>query len=398
MTKTGIQLGGQSLRVLGTAAVLYAFSIILIDISPFFIGIYVDHLNLTLAQAGFVQTIDQAGGIAGAVVGFFLMPRIAWRNLIIGASILATLANILTALVDSFGLLLIVRFMSGFGVVLITTVTACILARAVVPDRAFGIGLALGMALSAIAIWLLEILRVQFGYAASLASGAIWLGAGIFIAFLLPRTLGGPTVALGELGDKAHRQGSDSVGRAALIALGLFGISVNVLYGYVERIGIDNGLDQSGVANALALGFIFSAFGSLIPSIFGAMGGRLKWILFTTLVFVASLYGLYTANTVALYTVAFGVYASVWNMGLAYYMSLTAENDPKHRYTRAMYIINVAAQSIGPAIAAAILTGAPLSTIFLIAPMPALLAVALLFYFAWRTKKNLIVKPLMPLH
>ena len=63
------------------ACMLYALSIILINISPFFIGLYVDTLQISLSQAGFVQTIDQAGGVLGAVLGFFLMPRLSWRTL-----------------------------------------------------------------------------------------------------------------------------------------------------------------------------------------------------------------------------------------------------------------------------------------------------------------------------
>lgn len=379
-------MGNSPLFTLGVAALLYAFSIVLIDIAPFFIGMYVDYLGLSLSQAGFVQTVDQAGGVLGAIAGFFLMPRASWRNLVIVASIIATAANVATAMVDGYTTLLVVRFVSGFGVVLITTVTACILARSLMPDRAFGLGLALGMALSAVAIWLLDGLRLEYGHSVALGSGAIWLGAGLLLALLLPGTLGGSVDSPDSANLDAPDTGSQALGRSALIALGLFGISVNVVYGYVERIGIANGLEISGVASALALGYVFSAFGSLIPTIFGAIGGRMKWVALTTLVFVASLYGLYSANTVALYTVAFAVYASVWNMGLAYYMSMTAENDPEQKYTRAMYIVNVAAQSAGPAIAAAVLTESPLSVIFLIAPVPALLAAGLVIFANARTR------------
>jgi MFS family permease len=398
MTRVQRNLGETPRITLAIAALLYAFSIVLIDIAPFFIGIYVDYLNLSLSQAGFVQTVDQAGGVLGAITGFFLMPRIIWRNIIIVASVVATAANVVTAMADSYAMLLAVRFVSGFGVVLVTTVSACILARSLMPDRVFGIGLAVAMILSAVAVWLLDWLRVDYGYAVSLGSGAIWLGAGLVLSFLLPRSIGGPRDNADAVG--AEAEGMDSLaldrsaldrsamGRSALIALGLFGISVNVVYGYVERIGIANGLDQSGIASALALGYIFSALGSLVPTIFGAMGGRLKWIALTTIIFIATLYGLYAANTVALYTLAFAVYASVWNMGLTYYMSLIAENDPQHKYTRAMYIVNVAAQSVGPAIAASLLTGAPLTIIFVIAPVPALIAAVLIFTVARRTRNT----------
>ena len=55
--KVNRTLGSSPTLTLTLAALLYAFSIVLIDIAPFFIGIYVDFHGLSLPQAGFVQTI-----------------------------------------------------------------------------------------------------------------------------------------------------------------------------------------------------------------------------------------------------------------------------------------------------------------------------------------------------
>ncbi len=364
-------------RTLAIACILYAFSLILIDIAPFFIGLYVDHLGLTLSQAGLVQSVDQAGGVLGAVAGFFLMPRARWRTVIVAASIVATAGNALTAAADGFFVLCAIRFVAGFGVVLITTVTACALAQAVVPVRAYGAGLALGMMLSAAAIWLLEALRSHFGDAAALGSGALWLGLGAILALMLPRSLNGPSEPVMPEEAPLMKGGARNAGRIALIGLLLFAVSVNVIYAFIERIGLSNGLDQGAVANAMALGYIFSAGGSLIPTLFGESGRHLRWIAITTIVFFASLLGIYGANSTVLFTIAFAVYSSAWCMGLAFYMSLTAENDPGHRYTRMIYIVNVAAQSVGPAIGTLVLARATLTSVFLVAPLPALMAALL---------------------
>lgn len=361
-------------RTLAIACLLYAFSLILIDIAPFFIGLYVDHLGLTLSQAGLVQTVDQAGGVLGAVAGFFLMPRANWRTVIVAASIVAAVGNAFTAAADGFFVLCAIRFVVGFGVVLVTTVTACVLAQAVVPVRAYGAGLALGMTLSAVAIWLLEGLRSHFGDAAALGSGALWLGLGAVLALLLPRSLNGPSEPVLPEEVPRMKGGGRNAGRIALVGLLLFGVSVNVIYAFIERIGLSNGLDQRAVANAMAFGYIFSAGGSLIPTLFGESGRHLRWIAITTMVFLASLLGIYGAHSTLLFTIAFAIYASAWCMGLAFYMSMTAENDPGHRYTRMIYIVNVAAQSVGPAIGTLVLTRASLSAVFLVTPLPALVA------------------------
>lgn len=387
-------LGAHPRITLGAAICVYALSLILIDITPFLVGMYVDRLGIGLSEAGFVQTIDQAGGVIGAIAGFVLMPRFTWRRLILVAVAIATLANVATGIVDNYAALSAARFFSGFGVVLVTTISACTLARAASPDRAFGLGLALGMFLSAAAIWLLDPLRSNYGQGAAMGSGAIWLVAAGLAAFALPATLGGVDQS-GASESPVTDRGQAAAARATLFALFLFGISVNVVAGFIERVGLSNGLNARGVANALALGFIFSTGGSLIPTIFGVAGGRLRWIAATTLVFVASLAALYYARSVPLYMVAFAVYASTWNMGLAYYMSMTADNDPAGHHTRIMYIVNVAAQSIGPAIGALVLTGAPMASLFMIAPLPSIVAAWLVFTASSRSRARSAPVPLV---
>lgn len=383
------KLGARPMRTLALACVLFALSIILINISPFFVGLYVDTLHISLSEAGFVQTIDQAGGVVGAVLGFFLMPRLSWRALTFCAALVATIANAATALADSYVLLCLIRFVAGFGVVLLTTVSACVLARAAVPDRAFGAGLTLGMLLSAVAIWVLDAIRAEFGYSASLASGALWLVVAAGLALLLPRDLRGRADEVRTSGTDFDRPHVVLLGKVGLVALLLFSISANVGFSFTERVGLDNGLEPSAIASAFAIGCIFSVAGCLLPTIFGAVGGRIKWLIITTVFFIVALWLFYTATTVILYIAAFSIYLSVFNMGLAYYMSVVAENDPEERYTRAIYIVNVAAQSVGPAIGALILVGYPIAVVFLVAPIPAVGALVLVSYYTTRRPRNM---------
>jgi predicted MFS family arabinose efflux permease len=382
-------LGVRPVMTLAIACVLYALSIMLINIAPCFVGLYVDTLHVSLSEAGFVQTIDHAGGISGSVLGFFLMPRMSWRTLTFCAALAATIANAATAFADSYVLLCLIRFVAGFAVVLLTTVSACTLARARVPDRAFGAGLMLGMLLSAVAIWVLDIIRSDFGYSASLASGALWLCIAAGLALLLPRDLRGKTEKVGTLVAEPDQANIRMLGKVGLVALLLFSISANVGFSFTERVGLDNGLAPSAIASAFAIGCIFSLAGCLLPTIFGAAGGRIKWLVITTAFFVVALWLFYVATNITLYIVAFSIYLSVFNMGLAYYMSVVAENDPEEHYTRAIYIVNVTAQSLGPAIGALILIGYPIAIVFLIAPIPAIGALILVAVYTSRQPRAL---------
>lgn len=383
------KLGKHPMKTLTIACILYALSIILINISPFFIGLYVDVLHISLSQAGFVQTIDQAGGILGAVLGFFLMPRLSWRMLSFLAALIATIANGATALADSYFLLCLIRFIAGFGVVLLTTVSACVLARAEVPDRAFGAGLTLSMLLSALAIWALDAIRANYGYSVSLASGALWLAVATGLALLLPRDLTGSADAVRAPNTEVGQPEKLMLGKIGLAGLLLFAISANVGFGFTERIGLDNGLDPSTIASSFAIACIFSLAGCALPAMFGASGGRIKWLSATTLFLIIALWLFYIATTVALYVTAFAIFISVFSLGLTYYMSVVAENDPDEHYTRAIYIVNVVAQSIGPAIGSLILIGYPVSVVFLLAPIPAIAALILVSYYSLLQRRSL---------
>ena len=377
-------LGAHPRSTLAIACILYALSLILIDVAPFFVGMYVDSLHISLSQAGFVQTIDQAGGVAGAVLGFILMPRAPWRSLIFGASLVATVTNALTGMADSYLLLCLIRFASGLSVVLLTTVCACIMARATVPDRAFSAGMAISLLLSAVAIWLLDALRSDIGHGAALSSGALWLCAAVVLSLLLPADLRGGTGDLGSSDGEGTRLSTIAFGKIALVGLLMFAVGANVVSGFTERVGLANGLTSAEVANAAAFSYILSIVAVLIPTIVGVAGGRLKWIALTTLLFFGAIWALYDSTTVFSYTIAFAAYLSAWGLGLTYYMSLVADNDPDEKFTRMIYIMNVAAQAIGPAISAMLVAKGSLSIVLLVAPFPAAAAFAMIAIFAAR--------------
>lgn len=192
------------------------------------------------------------------MLGFILMPRVDWRSMMFWSALCATLANALTGFAGGYLALCLLRFVAGFSVVLLTTVSACILARAAVPDRAFGAGMALSMVLSAAAIWILDLLRTHVGYQASLSSGALWLGVGVFLTLLLPKGLRSGRRNADPAAGNERGSGTVAIGRAALVSLLLFAVGANVVSGFTERVGLENGLASSDVARASATSYVIA--------------------------------------------------------------------------------------------------------------------------------------------
>lgn len=374
---------------LGASTLIYALSVILISVSPIMAGLYADVLKLSNSEVGWILSIEQAGGVGGAVFAFWATPRVRWKALVIGASLVALLANALTGFMTDFVSLAVTRLWSGLACNTITLVASCMLARASQPDRAFGAGLFSACVITGLWIWLLHVSRETLGYQATIGLGALLFVASMLLALVLPRTLGGPGDAGPGLdtqtavGETTHV----AAARAGLAGLVLFGISLTIVWGFLERLGLANGLSNDEVSWAFGIGLLGSGLGALAPMLIGDAGNRVRMLSITTLLLFASLGFTWWARGVVMFTVAVSLLAGAWNMGLAYYMAHTSTNDASGRYTRAIYIAIAVSQSIGPALAALILGHARLGSVLVASPLPAFLALALVVVVGRRKKR-----------
>lgn len=360
------------------SALIYALSIVLISVSPLMAGFYADQLKLSMSEVGWVLSIEQAGCVLGALLAFWATPRMQWKALIIFASIIAILANALTGLMTEFTSLAVMRFVSGTASNMITLVASCLLARATQPDRAFGSGLLVSCVINGLWVWLLNTARQEFGYKTTIGSAALLFTASMLLAFVLPRSFGGPrdTWRLDPQSDSRPTM-SAWPARAGLVGLVLFGISLTIVWGFLERLGSANGLSGNEVAWALGLGLLGSGLGALAPALLGDAGNRSRMLSITTLILFVALGLTWLSHGVVLFTVSVSLLAGAWNMGLAYYMAQTSTNDASGHYTRAIYIAIAASQSIGPGLAALLLGHFSLISVLVVSPIPAAIALAL---------------------
>ena len=357
---------------------IYSLSLVLLSVSPIMAGLYTNHLNLNVSQAGWLLSIEEAGAVLGALLAFWLTSRVQWKTLLGMASLVAMAANVATGFVTEFALLAVMRFISGIACNSITLVAACLLARATNPDRAFGLGLLASCIVNALWIWLLNTVRQTLGYEVTIGAGALLFFTSLLLSFSLPGDLGGTKDTWRFIIAKtSHVTFSPWPARVGLAGLVLFGISLTMVWVFLERLGSANDLTTSEISLALGLGLLGSGLGALAPTLLGDAGNRVRMLLITTLVLFAALALTWHAHNVVMFTASVSLLAGAWNMGLAYYMAETTVNDTDGRYTRAMYIAIAASQSLGPALAAILLTHIDLMNIVLVSPLPAAIALIL---------------------
>lgn len=373
---------------MGAVTLIYALSVVLLGVSPIMAGLYADELKLSISEIGWILSIEQAGSVVGALFAFWATPRVRWKSLLIGASVVALLANALTGFMTDFVSLATMRLISGFTSNTITLVASCLLARASQPDRAFGGGLLAACVITGLWVWLLNTSRSIWGYQVTIGSGALLFVASLLLTLALSRRLGGPGDAGPGLDAQTDVRGTANAtsALAGLAGLVLFGISLNIVWGFLERLGLAHGLSNDEVAWALGIGLLGSGLGALAPALIGDAGNRVRMLSITTLLLFASLGLTWWSSGVMMFTLAVSMLAGAWNMGLAYYMAQTSTNDVSGRFTRAIYIAIAASQSIGPGLAAVILDHASLTSVLVASPLPALLALALIIAVGWQGK------------
>lgn len=369
-------MSGERRRAIGVCIVIYGAACALLGVTPVLAGIFADHFHLSLSEVAWLLSAEQTGGFVGSLVGYWLTSRTPWRRLIVAASLITAGANLLSGSMGGYSTLMLCRFVSGFGMVLTTMVAACVIARSEQTVRAFGAGLFLSVLSNVIQIWLTESTKARLGYSASLAAGAPFYILCAVAAFALPRTLGAEPQARQLIG-ATPELGKNRLGATGVVGLVLFGISVNAVWGFVERIGRFNGLSSDAIAAGLELGTLGGLLGGLVPTILGSRVGVARMIAINTALYLAGYALLCCSFNSLTYSGAICLLMSTWTMGLVYYMALVSRNDPSGRQTRLMNAGTVFAQALGPLLSGMVLAWGTLSKIGYLAAGPAILALAL---------------------
>lgn len=360
-------------RIVVAAVFIAASALVLMGVQPILIGLYADHLHLTLSQNGWVIAAEQLGACTGAVIGYWLSTRVRWKASITGACAVAAVANILTALAVDIPALVIVRFTSGLATTLAYTVAIYCLGHARTPERAFGVVFVLQTVFMSIDAIMLPTVVKHLGYAVGIVSGSAWFVAAIMAAQWLPKDAA--PVAI-----RAPQQNAPdryyAVGVGALIGSFLLELSVFAVWGFLERVGRRNGISDELIGYAIAIGVLGGIPGGLLPAAVGARFGRLKMVGAATVLLILS----YAALVHELGWLSYSVWVTVlnlgWVLGIVYYMGLAVHNDPDGRFTRLLPFSQTFGTAVGPACSALATGKDQLWPIFLIASFAAVTGMA----------------------
>lgn len=322
-----------------------AIAILVVGIQPVFIGLMAERLGLSLPQQGTLIAVE----MCGSVIGTLLVPLFAARlgNRLACQSMAAALVlfNAAACLADALGPLLALRLLAGMASGALYAQAVFALGRMPGPDRSFGLLLLTQTLVFALMAAVVPQLAEHLGGGVALGVITGWFALAWWACGVLPRQLEvGEAVLSGPAAC-----GSAAVGIAALLGMLCLQFSIYAVWGFVDGLAGEQGLDAAQVGWAVSLGLLGGLPGAGLPSLLGRRVGRLPMILVGSLCVALSVVLLArgVAHAAGLAGVVFLMNFG-WVLALTYYMAAVVTHDPDGRLARLISVVQVSSAASAP--------------------------------------------------
>lgn len=242
------------------------------SLSPLMVGALVNTLGYTKGAAGYIVSAEFIGIALAALAIGPRVRRISKRNAAIMGCVVAILLHVVCVFVDSYNLLLVLRFFAGFFAGIGLAAGSASVASSLEPDRIFALvkmGNALVMAAMVVcAGWVIGEVGIAGGWA-TLAGFSILL---LPLLLVLPHKLKDDKSE--ELVAQKSAMPNPLQGTMAVTGLIIWLSGSGFCFVYNSFIAEQSGFDMQNFSILLAVGKIIGMTGGLAAAIIGIRHGR----------------------------------------------------------------------------------------------------------------------------
>ncbi len=334
------------LAFLATAGLFY------VNIMPALVAGLIDGLGFSNREAGFVGSANVYGAACGALLAVFLVRRLPWKPMqVVLLAVLLSL-DLVSTLVKTSEPLTALRFLHGVvGGTSVGTGLA-VMARTAIPDRAFGMLLAVQYGAGGLGIMFLPALARTHGpevlFLALAAFTAVTLVMLPFLAEYPPRSAAATTA---RSADRARRLPLVRT----LVAIFLFQAANMALSAFIIPLGRHYGLGDGFISSTIGVANWIGVIGAIAVI---WMAGRFNrtapvaWVL--ALSFVGVLAFL-LSGVAAVFIAANVVTAIAWSFVIPYLFGMCADFDAAGQSATLAGFFSKMGLATGPAAAALLL-------------------------------------------
>ena len=359
-----------------------------IILMPLIVGGLVDSYGFSEQQAGAIATAEGIGLVLGLLTAAFWVRSVNWRiALLAGLAVYAAL-NFGSSLIEGYTGILALRFLSGFVGGGVFAIIVAALGDNQEPDRAFGIaqavqGLVMGLLFAGAPILM----------AASGINTLFYLMAGLAVVTMvfLPRF---PRRGVSNYGTEFPEKVDPSSGPVPIaMYFGLFGgfvyyLAVFGFWGFIERMGMQAGLEDSTVGYALGISQLAAIFGALLAAGAAQRFGRFLPLLIALLGQLWVLWVLVGQFSSWSFYVGACAYQGLYVMATSYQLGVIAQLDSKGKFIVVMTALQGLGAALGPSIAAALINDGDYSGINAASAVALVLSLGLFLVLARAHKKS----------
>ena len=318
-------------------------------LQPGFVVGLVQYVGLTEQQAGLIASYEVFGIATTTVLLSFVSSRVDWRTFMIGCLIVCVLGNLASIGQSDFKTLSLIRFATGLGSGGIVSLTFTVMGLTARADRNFGYIIAWVLTYGAFGLLLMPSGFSTIGMNGVLVFFALFCAAGLFFVKNLPHS--GEVVATpGENVDF-----SMVLKGITLVGILVYNTAVGVVWAYLFLVGLEAGMGEQAVANALTVSQFLGIAGAFLAVVLELRIGRILPLAVGVLGGAVSVYLLIGDIGASVFWIGVCGFNFLWNLSMPYLLATLADFDLRGRIVVHGVSMQFIGYAIGPFIAAQLL-------------------------------------------
>lgn len=318
-------------------------------LQPGFIQGLVEYLGMTEQQAGQIAAAEMFGLATTTVLLSFISERITWRNFLVICVAICALGNFASVGQTDPQTLATIRFVTGLGSGGLISLTFTMAGLTERTDRNFGFIIAWVLIYGAFGLLVMPSAYHLVGMNGVLVFFGLFCAAAMyFIRFL-------PDSGAAHIDSGAERDYKPIIKSVSLAAILIYNIAVGIVWAYLFLVGLEAGMEEQNVANALVVSQFLGIAGAFLAILFESRFGRLAPLMVGIFGGAASIYLLVGQLDASGFWLAVCGFNFLWNLSMPYLLATLAEFDHRGRIVVHGVSMQFVGYAIGPFVAAQLL-------------------------------------------
>lgn len=338
--------------VLSAFASAYGVGLLTLLMLPFLMGAMMNGLNLSEGTTGLILSVEFTLAMVSSLLISPYINRVPRRTVAVVGTVMAIIANIISAYISDVALLICVRAFAGFGAGLALAAGNSVIASAEDPDKTAG-------QVNVLFVVLMILVMLGFGFIAdNFGLVGTYYGVAGTYAVMLIMVIRLPQYINVEPSDNVVITNKVSMSLIGLVPVGmmatmfLFSMRDTMGWAFVEQIGVALGYSTSEMGMILALQAFIALLGPLVVAKVGNKFGITIPVLIGIIGHgMITLGYLMASDSKFFYTAIVLMNATAYFYALAYLTGLAASLDKEGRVVAATGSFIALGIAVGPAFA-----------------------------------------------